>query len=391
MWKRLPALLLKIQLMCLGVEFSTTLELTKINIVDNHSPFQRGAGGIKTMTKKSKVLLIYTGGTIGMMEDAKSGHLIPFDFKQLKEQIPELNKFNVDLSSISFENPLDSSNMQPEIWVKIAKLIEKKYSKVDGFVILHGSDTMSFTASALSFMLENLNKPVILTGSQLPIGTIRTDGKENLITAIEIAAAKEKGKSIISEVCIYFESQLYRGNRTHKFNSEHFKAFHSANYPILAEAGVTIKYKFNALKKASTQKLKIHTSLNPNIAILKLFPGITQNIVEAILNAKGIKAVILETFGSGNASTQKWFINAIKTTIDKGIVILNVTQCNAGAVEQGKYATSASLAKMGVIGGADITTEAAVAKLMFVLGSTNNKKEIEKLLKSDLRGEMTDN
>ncbi|MGZ4035315.1 MAG: asparaginase [Bacteroidia bacterium] len=341
------------------------------------------------MTNKSKVLLIYTGGTIGMMQDAKTGQLKPFDFKHLTEQIPELNKFDVILSAVSFEKPIDSSDMQPSVWIEIADLIEKNYNKADGFVILHGSDTMSFTASALSFMLENLSKPVILTGSQLPIGTIRTDGKENLITAIEIAAAKEKGKSIVSEVCIYFEYQLYRGNRTHKFNSEHFQAFQSANYPVLAEAGVHIKYNQQALKKAGNQKLKVHSSLNPDIAILKIFPGITQNVVEAIVNTKNIKAIILETFGSGNASTQKWFIDVLKKAIGKGIVILNVTQCNAGKVEQGKYATSAAFAKIGVIGGADITTEAAVAKLMFVLGTTSNKKEIEKLLKTDLRGEIT--
>lgn len=345
---------------------------------------------------KSKVLLIYTGGTIGMMEDAKTGQLKPFDFKHLTEQIPELNKLNITLSAVSFDNPIDSSDMQPAVWIEIAKMIEKNYDKVDGFVVLHGSDTMSFTASALSFMLENLNKPVILTGSQLPIGMIRTDGKENLITAIEIAAAKEKGKPVVSEVCIYFEYQLYRGNRTHKFNSEHFQAFQSANYPVLAEAGVHLKYNRSAIHKtylptgqAGGKKLKVQTSLNPNIAILKIFPGISQNVVEAMLNAKNVKAIIIETFGSGNASTQKWFIAALKKAIEKGILILNVTQCNAGKVEQGKYATSAAFKKIGVIGGADITTEAAVAKLMFVLGVTSNKKEIEKLLKSNLRGEIT--
>jgi L-asparaginase len=338
---------------------------------------------------KSKVLLIYTGGTIGMMQDPKSGQLKPFDFKHLTEQIPELNKFDVTLSSVSFDNPIDSSDMHPGIWSDIANTIKKNYDKVDGFVVLHGSDTMSFTASALSFMLENLNKPVILTGSQLPIGVIRTDGKENLITAIEIAAAKEKGKPVVSEVCIYFEFQLYRGNRTHKFNAEHFQAFRSANYPVLAEAGVHLKYNQAAIKKHNAKKLKVHTNLDSNIAILKLFPGITLNVVEAIINAKGLKAIVIETFGSGNATTQKWFLEAIKKAIEKEIVILNVTQCNAGKVEQGKYATSAALKKIGVIGSFDITSEAAVAKLMFVLGTTSDKKEIEKMLKSDLRGEMT--
>ena len=338
---------------------------------------------------KSKVLLIYTGGTIGMIQDAKSGQLIPFDFKHLTEQIPELHKFDIDLSSVSFDKPIDSSDMQPSIWIELVKIIEKNYNKVDGFVILHGSDTMSFTASALSFMLDNLNKPVILTGSQLPIGTIRTDGKENLITAIEIAGAKQNGKSIISEVCIYFEYQLYRGNRTHKFNSEHFQAFQSANYPILAEAGVHIKYNYNALRKPTDKKLKTHIILNSDIVILKLFPGITPTVINAILNIKNIKAVILETYGSGNCSTDKWFIDALKKAIDKGIIILNITQCNAGAVEQGKYETSAELKKAGVIGGNDITTEAAVTKLMYLLGSNSDIKKVKKLLTTNLQGEIT--
>jgi L-asparaginase len=338
---------------------------------------------------KSKVLLIYTGGTIGMMQDARTGHLKPFDFRHLTEQIPELNKFDVTLSAVSFENPIDSSDMQPSVWIEIAKMIEKNYDKVDGFVILHGSDTMSFTASALSFMLEDLNKPVILTGSQLPIGMIRTDGKENLITAIEIAAAKDKkGKPVVSEVCIYFEYQLYRGNRTHKFNAEHFQAFQSANYPVLAEAGVHLKYNHSALRQGSSKKLKVHTKLDQNIAILKMFPGITESVVNAVLNVKGIKAVILETFGSGNATTQKWFIAALQKAIAKGIIILNITQCNAGKVEQGKYATSASFKKIGVTGGSDLTTEAAVAKLMFLLANAS-QKQIPGLLSSDLRGEMT--
>ena len=337
----------------------------------------------------SKVLLIYTGGTIGMIQDPKSGQLKPFDFKHLSEQIPELNKFDIDLSTVSFERPIDSSDMNPAIWIELVGIIENNYKKFDGFVILHGSDTMSFTASALSFMLENLNKPVILTGSQLPIGIIRTDGKENLITAIEIAAAKQKEQPIIREVCIYFEYQLYRGNRTHKFNSENFQAFQSANYPILAEAGVHIKYNYSALKKATDKKLRIHTDLNSDIAILKLFPGITPNVVKAILNIKNNRAVILESYGSGNCSTEKWFIEALQKSVENGIIILNVTQCNAGAVEQGKYETSAELTSAGVIGGNDITTEAAVAKLMFLLGSYNDVKKIKRALTINLQGEIT--
>jgi L-asparaginase len=336
----------------------------------------------------ASVLLIYTGGTIGMMEDAE-GHLKPFNFNHLTKQIPELKKFDVKLSAVSFEKPIDSSDMQPNVWIELAETIKKNYAQYDGFVILHGSDTMSYTASALSFMLENLNKPVILTGSQLPIGIIRTDGKENLITAIEIAASKQNKKPIVNEVCIYFEYQLYRGNRTHKYNAEHFQAFESPNYPVLAEAGVHIKYNYAALQKTSTKKFRIHTSLDSNIAVLKLFPGINVNVVNAILTIPNIKAIVIETFGSGNASTEAWFIDVLKNAIKKGIIIYNVTQCNAGAVEQGKYQTSAALKEIGVIGGSDITTEAAITKLMFVLGSTKVISEQKKLLHTNLRGEIS--
>jgi L-asparaginase len=341
-------------------------------------------------SKKSSVLLIYTGGTIGMIQDARTGELRPFDFKGLTKQIPELEKFDLELSSIASSKPIDSSNMQPEIWVELARTIEKNYSKYDGFVILHGSDTMGFTASALSFMLEGLSKPVVLTGSQLPIGIIRTDGKENLITAIEIASSKENKKPIVTEVCIYFEYKLYRGNRTFKYNSSHFDAFKSPNYPLLAEAGVEISYNRNSLLKPRGKKLKVHTSFDNKIAVLKLFPGINQNITSAIINAKGVKAIILETFGAGNCTTQAWFTAELKKAIDQGMIILNITQCLEGKVVQGKYETSSHLKKIGVIGGEDMTYEAAVTKLMFLLGQKLSASELKKQLTQNLRGELTD-
>ena len=339
--------------------------------------------------KQSSVLLIYTGGTIGMMQDAHSGQLKPFDFKSLTKQIPELNKFDIQLASISFKHPIDSSNMSPNVWIELAQIIEKNYKTYDGFVILHGSDTMSFTASALSFMLENLGKPVVLTGSQLPIGVIRTDGKENLITAIEIAGSQKNGKPVVNEVCIYFEYKLYRGNRTFKYNSQHFDAFKSPNYPELAEAGVDINYNANALLKASKLSLKVYTALNNNIGVLKLFPGVNQLITSAIINTPKIEAIIIETFGAGNATTQAWFINELKAAIAKDIIILNITQCREGKVNQGMYETSAHLKKIGVVSGADLTFESAVTKLMFLLGQNYSTKKIKQLLQTNIRGELT--
>jgi L-asparaginase len=341
-----------------------------------------------TKAAKSSVLLIYTGGTIGMMQDLQTGELKPFDFKSLTSQVPELAKLDISLSTLAFEKPIDSSNMNPAIWVELAKIISRNYSSYDGFVILHGSDTMSFTASALSFMLENLGKPVVLTGSQLPIGIIRTDGKENLITAIEIAGARQKGKPMVQEVCIYFEYKLYRGNRTVKYNSRHFDAFKSPNYPELAEAGVTISYNKPALLKPKG-KLIVHTRLVNEIVVLKLFPGISRKVTTAILNTPGAKAIILETFGAGNASTEPWFIAALEKAIKKGIVVLNITQCLEGKVIQGMYETSSQLKKIGVTGGQDMSFEAAVTKLMFVLGQKTNKQKTLKMLTSSLRGELS--
>ena len=339
---------------------------------------------------KPNLLLIYTGGTIGMVQDAKSKHLKPFDFGQITDYIPELPKLGINLTTHSFEHPIDSSNMVPMVWIRLATLIQQQYNRYDGFVILHGSDTMAYTASMLSYLLENLNKPVILTGSQLPLGIIRTDGKENIITSIEIAAAKDKrGRALVPEVCIYFEFKLYRGNRTHKYNAEQFKAFQSANFPPLAEAGVAISYHPNAILPTPKKPLVVYTRIDTNVAGLKLFPGITPQVVEAVLQIKGLKAIVLETFGSGNAPSAPWLLALLQAAIKRQVVIVNVTQCNAGSVVQGKYETSSGLKQIGVVGGGDMTFEAAITKLMFLLGQNLSYSQLKKQLATSLRGELS--
>lgn len=339
--------------------------------------------------KRRKVLIIYTGGTIGMVHDSESGALRPFDFDHVKTQVPELNQIEVDLEGLSFEDPIDSSNMTPEVWSLLVVHIKEHYEDFDGFVVLHGSDTMAYTASALSFMIENLTKPVILTGSQLPIGMIRTDGKENLITAIEIAATYEKDKALIPEVAIYFEYKLYRGNRTHKYNAEHFMAFRSSNYPLLAEAGIEVEFNRNYIRKPAEGPTQFHIEMDPGVFILKLFPGISEDMVRHALLTPGMKALVLETFGSGNAPSSMWFLQALAEAINQGLIVLNVTQCSEGAVEQGRYETSSALNHIGVISGHDITTESACTKLMFLLANRSSTNEILHNLQVSLCGEVT--
>jgi len=341
------------------------------------------------MHSKVSILIIYTGGTIGMVRDKETGSLHPVNGSELYEHIPILGKLDYRIEFYSFDPLLDSSNMNPQHWVELVSVIEKNYEKFDGFVVLHGSDTMAYTASALSFMLENLNKPVILTGSQLPLGMIRSDGRENLVAAIEIAAARQDDTPVVPEVAVYFENKLLRGNRTIKYNAENFGAFRSGNYPPLAEVGINIKYNHNAILRPNFKSLKAHTTLDNNITILKLFPGISAASVAAQLAVKGLKAVILETYGSGNAMTDEWFLEQLRLAIAKGVIVLNVTQCKAGSVEIGKYHTSQELGRIGVLSGFDITTESALAKLMYLFGTGLSKKEIESLLRVSLRGEIT--
>jgi len=340
--------------------------------------------------KEISVLIIYTGGTIGMVHDPATGSLIPIDFRHISDHVPELRKFGYDLHSISFDPVKDSSNIDPGVWVKLAEIIEEGYNHFDGFVVLHGTDTMAYTASALSFIMENLAKPVILTGSQLPIGLLRTDGKENLITAIEIAAAKENNLPAVPEVCIYFDNKLTRGNRTTKMSAEHFDAFYSPNYSTLAEVGLHLRYFSNLINHpAPERKLLVHKQFDTNVAILKLFPGINRKLVQAILKTDGLRGLIIETYGSGNAPTYKWFLDDLTDYINGGGIILNVTQCHGGSVEMGLYETSRQMLAAGVISGRDLTSEASVTKLMHLLGIYSSREDVLRALSESLAGEIT--
>ncbi|MCD9014237.1 asparaginase [Parachryseolinea silvisoli] len=336
---------------------------------------------------RSRILIIYTGGTFGMTYD-KDGVLIPFDFASILEHLPTLKNLSLEITVVSFEMPIDSSNINPGHWQVIGEVIKDNYDQHDGFVVLHGTDTMAFTASALSFMLEGLHKPVIFTGAQLPISEPRSDARENLITSLDIASARRNGEPLVNEVCIYFDYVLLRGNRSKKVESMQFDAFNSGNYPPLAKAGVKIDYNFSAMAVVPSSSLTLRKSFETNISILKLFPGISQEIVHAILSIPGLKAVVMETYGSGNAPTLPWLTEELKRAIENGVIILNISQCPGGRVLQGRYETSKKLQQIGVIGGADMTTEAAVTKLMLLIGEYGPDRARE-LVGLSLAGELT--
>ncbi len=339
------------------------------------------------MKAKPKVLIIYTGGTIGMIKDSVTGALLNVDFNLISHHVPEIDRLNIEIDSVSFLNPVDSSEIQPKHWIEIAETIDQNYEHYQGFVVLHGSDTMAFTAAALSFMMEGLQKPVILTGSQLPIGIIRTDGKENLITALEIAAAtNDEGKALVSEVAVYFDYKLLRGNRCTKDSAEHFEAFRSPNYPELASAGVHLQYFHEEMYRPETTDFSFQSELNARVGLVKLYPGIPFELYQHIFNRATTDAVVLETFGAGNAPRNQVMYDAIASFINEGGIVLNITQCSSGSVEQGKYDTSSEFNKLGVLSGGDMTTEAALTKLMVFVDQKAPSEAKDKIMKN-LRGE----
>ncbi|MCH7400733.1 asparaginase [Belliella kenyensis] len=337
----------------------------------------------------SSVLIIYTGGTLGMAYD-DSGSLVPFNFGQILDKIPTLTSMNAAITVISFPEPIDSSNVNMQHWADMAYIIYENYDSYDGFVVLHGTDTMAYSASMLSYMLKGLSKPVIFTGAQLPISAMRSDARENLMTSLEIATAKANGKPIVPEVCIFFNHMLLRGNRSKKVQSVHFDAFESENYPPLAESGIVIDYNYAAIKPFEEgRKLKYFNRLDNRVMILKLFPGITEKLMDSCFATDGLKGVVLETYGSGNSPSEPWFIASLERAVKQGLIILNVSQCNGGRVIQGRYETSKDLKRIGVLSGGDITTEAAVTKLMFLLANEPSDHDIRRKLITPIAGEMS--
>jgi L-asparaginase len=338
---------------------------------------------------KARIMIVYTGGTFGMTHD-ENGVLVPFDFNHILEHLPTLRSLLLDITVIAFDQPIDSSNIAPVHWQTIGKIIFENYEDQDGFVVLHGTDTMAYTSSALGFMLQGLAKPVIFTGAQLPISEPRSDARENLITALEIASAKFRGKPIVPEVCIYFDYELIRGCRAKKVESMRFDAFQSENYPLLAKAGVKIDYAMEAIMPASESQLSMLSKFDTNVALIKLFPGIGANSIQAVLDTPGLKALVMETYGAGNAPSGEWFLSVLKKAIADNILIINISQCPGGMVTQGRYETSKTLEDIGVISGADMTTESAVTKLMLLLGE-GGVEHARQWMGRSLAGELTEN
>ena len=343
------------------------------------------------MTRTNKVLIIYTGGTIGMGQNPTTKALEPLDFNHLRNNVPELKYIETDIDTFQFNPPIDSSDMTPALWGKLVEIISRHYDSYDGFVVLHGTDTMAYTASALSYMLENLTKPVILTGSQLPIGQIRTDGKENLVTSIELASAcDENGLAIVPEVCIYFNGRLLRGNRSTKQNADGFNAFNSFNFPALCDVGVNIVYQKHLILKPDMSKpMTPHTELDCNVIVFSLFPGIQENIIRGMLDIGKLRGIVMRSYGSGNAPQQEWLMRLLKEATDRGVTIVNISQCVTGQVEMNRYDTGYQLKDAGVISGMDSTVEAAATKLMYLQARYDDYETIRKMMKISLAGEIT--